>query len=126
MFWAVIPIKDLERSLRRLSPVLSAWERRRLLAAMLEDVISSVIQVKALDVAAVVAAGGEVVDVARRHGVAWIQEVENRGHSIAVADAAARLARNGVQTILTITADVPLVRPSELESVILQHPPAPA
>ena len=42
--WAVLPLKDFVSAKQRLSGVLSATERRRLFHAMVEDVLSVLIQ----------------------------------------------------------------------------------
>lgn len=117
MIAAVVPVCDLAHAKLRLAPVLSGAERAGLVRTMLIDVLTAFAQASGIDRVYVVACDPEVLEIAHTHGVEQIQEVENRGHDEAVAMAVAHLASRDLTAILAVPADVPLVRPAELEAL---------
>jgi len=124
--WAIIPIKSIAAAKQRLAPVLGPAERQALFRAMIEDVLAAVSQVPALDGVAVITADPEVAALARRHGARVLHEDAVRGHSAAVTAAAGVLAAEGVDAILTLPGDVPLVTADEIGRVLAEHGGAPA
>ncbi|MEK7709414.1 MAG: 2-phospho-L-lactate guanylyltransferase, partial [candidate division NC10 bacterium] len=101
---------------QRLVPVLSSSERHLLARAMLEDVLEA-LREGGLDAVLVVTRDTEVIDLARRFAVAILEEVDNRGHTEAVALAQSEAVKMGAQAFLTIPGDVPLVTPAEIRAV---------
>ncbi|MFZ1059867.1 MAG: 2-phospho-L-lactate guanylyltransferase [Candidatus Rokuibacteriota bacterium] len=116
MIVAAVPVKDLSNAKQRLVPVLSPSERRDLARAMLEDVLAALCGA-GLDTLLVVTRDAEVIELARRFAVAILEEVENRGHTEAVALAQREAVKMGAQVFLTIPGDVPLVTVEEIRAV---------
>ncbi len=124
--WAVVPVKDMVGAKQRLSPVLSAEERRNLYNAMLRDVLRALANTPALDGIALITKDAEAELLAAEYGATIIPEAENSGQTAAVAYGISQLMALGVETILQIPGDVPLVTPAEIAQVIEAHLPAPA
>ena len=124
--WAVVPVKDMVGAKQRLSPVLSAEERRNLYNAMLRDVLRALANTPALDGIALITKDAEAELLAAEYGTTIIPEAENSGQTAAVAYGISQLMALGVETILQIPGDVPLVTPAEIAQVIEAHLPAPA
>ena len=116
MIVAAVPVKDLSNAKQRLVPVLSPSERYLLARAMLEDVLAALCGA-GLDTVLVVTRDAEVIELARRFAVAILEEVENRGHTEAVALAQREAVKMGAQVFLTIPGDVPLVTVEEIRAV---------
>ena len=124
--WAVLPIKSIASAKQRLAPVLDAEARQALVRAMIEDVLSTLSRVTALDGVAVVSGDAEVAELAGRYGARLLHEDAARGHSAAVTAAARILAAEGVGAIITLPGDVPLVTADEIATVLAHHASAPA
>lgn len=126
MMWAVLPIKDLSEAKQRLAPVLAPHERRRLFAAMVEDVLAALARTPALDDILVVTRDPAAARLASHYGARVLPEAENRGQTSAVAAAAAELAAAHVDAMLAVPGDVPLITRGEIEAVLAAHGAAPA
>lgn len=124
--WLVIPVKDFDAAKQRLAPCLSPDERSRLYQAMLKDVLECVRQVEAINEIALVTGDAGAIKMAAGYGAQVIQEPVNRSHTEAVRFAVAQLKREGVETLLTLPGDVPLVSPAELNKLIAAHAGSPA
>ncbi len=124
--WAVLPVKDLADAKQRLADVLSPVERGDLFRAMAEDVLATLSNVAGLDGIAVVSRDPFVAALARDYGARLIGEDENCGQTAAVTAAAATLAAEGVDGLLTVPGDVPLATRLEIEEVLARHGAAPA
>ena len=124
--WAVLPVKTLTNAKQRLASALSPGERRELFRVMVEDVLSVLSRVAGLEGIAVVSRDAEVAALAQHHGARLIVEPADRGHTAAVTAGARRLAAEGVNSMVTVPGDVPLVTPSDIEAVVASHGAAPA
>jgi 2-phospho-L-lactate guanylyltransferase len=124
--WAVLPAKDFVDAKQRLAPVLTAAQRNALFRAMLEDVLTMLTAVRGLDGVLVVTREPGAAARAKIHGMRVLHEAENRGQSPAVAAAAALLAKEGVDGIITVPGDAPLATAAEIEQVLAAHARAPA
>lgn len=111
--WAVVPAKSPDKAKFRLSSVLSAAQRNRLMRAMLSDVLMHLGQVSSLSGVALVGPDPGVVPP----GVRWIGD-PGGGLNAALAHAARVLHNDGVSTILIISADTPLTTPQEVDSIV--------
>jgi 2-phospho-L-lactate/phosphoenolpyruvate guanylyltransferase len=115
--WAVVPVKDLLLAKQRLAPRLGASLRRDLALAMLEDVLETLAAAGGLAGIVVATEDARAAALGKRFGAAISREDAGLGHSEAVAAAARDLAREGA-AMLTIPADIPLVRPDDIAQVI--------
>jgi len=126
MMWAVVPVKDLHNVKQRLAQVLPAAERRGLFQAMLEDVLSVLSAVSAIDGVLVLTRDAEVSSLAARYGCDVAGEPENRGQSAAVGHAAALLRARGAAGMIQCPGDIPLLTVGEIQQVLEAHDSAPA
>ena len=123
--WAAVPVKEFAGAKQRLSPLLTAPQRRALAGAMLEDVLAALaaaplagVMVNTLDPTAQA--------LARRHGARIVTADARSGHTGAVAAMAAILTAEGAAGMLTCPGDIPAITPSEIALVIDGHGAAPA
>ncbi len=116
--WAIIPVKALDEAKLRLAPVLPTAARRRLMRAMLEDVLATVGKTEAIEGVIVVTPDAEVAELAGRAGAMLVREQHPQGLNAAVDRGLARAGAHGAAQALVLPADVPLADPDELRAVI--------
>jgi len=121
---ALIPIKSFADAKQRLSPLLNAEERRILAEAMMRDVLSRVLPAQGLDATFVVTADDRVSEIASSLGSKIIREEKERGETDAVVFALNEMKRRGIEAVLVIPADLPLLLSSDIE-FLLTHVSAP-
>lgn len=124
--WAVVPVKNFDGAKQRLAPTLTPAERAGLYRAMLEDVLAALAAARGLKGVILLTREPQARPLAQRYGARIVEEPENRGHTAAVAFAAATLAAEGAAGMLTVPGDAPLVTPAEIELALSRHGPAPA
>ena len=124
--YALLPVKDLEDAKQRLSPLLDARARRRLFAAMLEDVLEALAGATSLAGVLVVTRHPDACTLAERYGAHTLGEARNLGQSSAVTFGARALSARGAAGMIAVPADVPLVRSEDIDAVLAAHPPAPS
>jgi 2-phospho-L-lactate guanylyltransferase len=122
---AVVPIKDLANAKRRLAAVLSETERRLLFQAMVEDVLLTLDSCGLIDETWVVTRDSEVKSLAEVYHARVMPEPENPGLIVAVTVAARKMSAEGVERLLFVPGDVPMVSVAELDIVLtdLGHRP---
>jgi len=113
MIIAAVPMKDLNVAKQRLASALTLADRDQLARAMLRDVLRA-LGGAGFDRVWVVTREPAVEAIARALGAEPLAEVENRGHTAAVALAQAEAIRRGARVFLTVPGDVPRVTPDEL------------
>jgi len=117
---ALIPAKGFTHAKQRLSPLLGVEARELLAEAMLRDVLHQVVVSRGLGATFVITGDARVSKIAFSLGAEVIPEEEERGETEAVLFALERLKPRGVQTVLIIPADIPLVRASDIELLLGQ------
>lgn len=117
---ALIPAKGFTHAKQRLSPLLGAAERRMLAEVMLRDVLRQALLARGLEATFVVTGDARISEIASSLGAKLIQEEEERGETEAVVFALAELKQRGIQAVLVIPADIPLVCASDIE-LLLEH-----
>jgi 2-phospho-L-lactate guanylyltransferase len=112
--WAVVPIKGFDAPKQRLADVLSPDERSSLAEHMLRDVL-----VALTDLAGVLVISGDeqVLNMARWQGVRVLREDQPGGYSAAVRQAGAVLAGEGVDAMMHVPGDVPLITKAEVAQI---------
>jgi 2-phospho-L-lactate guanylyltransferase len=122
----LIPVKDLACAKLRLAPILAQKERTSLAAAMMEDVFSAVAAVRGIDAVFVISNHGPALERARSLG--W--EVIRERHQVSESDSVDRASRTcvarGVDLLLRLPIDIPLLLASDVEEVLAAAGPAPA
>ena len=121
----LIPVKTFAESKKRLAPHYSSEERADLAAALCEDFFRVVEQVKGAGQVFVVSQEPQALAWANDRGWETIVEREQISESHSV-DAASRIcAQQGVDTLLRLPIDVPLVMPADIEAVLAAAGEAP-
>jgi 2-phospho-L-lactate guanylyltransferase len=117
---ALIPMKSPAESKSRLADVLDARERAELALAMLVDVITACNDSEMFDIVGVVSSDSDVFWVAREHGARPIAEPATlSGLNDGLTFGARYLARRvGCDEVVIFPADIPLVRPADVCSVV--------
>lgn len=115
---AVMPVKQLADAKQRLAGLLDVGERQRLFSAMVRDVLTALEACLGIDRLIVVSSDAEVADLAREYGAEVWPEPDDPGMNQAVTAAAAKLAAEGLNTMLFVPGDIPLVTADELDTVL--------
>lgn len=122
----LIPVKEFRRSKERLAPSYSTDERAALALAFCEDTFRVVSQVRGVDRAYVVSGEDRALSLARQSNWRTISEREQISESSSV-DAASRLcAAEGIQALLRLPIDIPLITPADIEALFTELQPAPS
>jgi 2-phospho-L-lactate guanylyltransferase len=114
----VIPIKQLEDAKQRLGSLLDSAQRQALFRAMVEDVLEVGTTCDRIDQVVVITADDTVGDLARAYGARVLPEPEDPGLINAVTHAARTLSAEGVDVMMFLPGDTPLVSVEELEVVL--------
>ena len=121
----LIPVKDPSRGKTRLSTFFTLDERRRLAWAMLEDVFRAAAAASKPDRVIVVTSFDLAVDRARRAGFEVLIEQSQTSESTSV-DWGSRLLREQMfDVVMRLPADVPLVRPEDIDQLLETRLPSP-
>lgn len=136
MVWALLPLKNFVDAKQRLSSVLDSEERSSLFQLMVEDVLDVLIDHPGIEQLVIVSDDAGADLLAERYGAVWWSEKQllkqskvnstatGRGRSMlsAVVDAAAaRLACEGVETMLVVHGDLPMLDQTDVDQLLLLH-----
>jgi 2-phospho-L-lactate guanylyltransferase len=122
--WAIVPVKALGEAKQRLAGVLPPEARRRLMLAMLQDVLATLRQVGRLDPVLVVTPDAEVAGLAESCGARVLREEQARGHSAAAMAGFADALAHGAVQALTLPADAPCLTAGEVSRLLDAARPA--
>jgi len=122
----LIPVKEFRRSKERLAPHYSEEERATLARALCEDTFEVVAQVRDIDRVYVVSGEGHALDLARRRDWRAIAEREQISESASVDAASRHCAAEGIQALLRLPFDIPLVTAGDIEALFAVLEPAPS
>jgi len=114
----VIPLKDPSNAKTRLSRLLSPQDRSRLAWAMFEDVTQAASLTSQPDFVVLVSSYPPAIAHALSLGFEALVESSQQSESASVDWASAVLAERGVDTVMRLPADAPLVRPSDIDSLL--------
>ena len=121
-----MPVKEFEGAKHRLSPALSAEERRALATTMLEDVLDAVSGVSQLAGLIVVTVDPAATALGARYGARVVNEGARDGHTGAVTAAGRLLVREGEAGMMTMPGDIPRLSPAEIAATLAAHGAAPS
>jgi 2-phospho-L-lactate/phosphoenolpyruvate guanylyltransferase len=110
---ALIPVKSLTLAKSRLASSFSQLQRQRLVLDMLHHVVCVLLDSELFEHVAVVSSDKQVLEKAHVWGARAIVE-EQQGHNQALHAAALKEKSEGVTTLLTISADLPLLTSQEI------------
>jgi 2-phospho-L-lactate/phosphoenolpyruvate guanylyltransferase len=119
----LVPVKNLSSAKQRLASLLDQPSRTELAQAMLHDVLSALHEWKSRPAVALVTSDPFAVELARQYDFEIIPDPENPGETGAIEMATRICEKRGVDFTLVIPADIPLIRPRELNE-IMKHAPA--
>lgn len=123
MIGILVPVKETARAKRRLASWMSPAQRQALSLTMLEDVLRAAAACGGDGVRLFVASSDPAaLDLGWRWGCELIREAEQRSESRSVDAAAAACAGAGVESLLVIPGDVPLVRPDDIRRILAARP----
>ena len=117
MNFAIIPVKNLDVTKSRLSPLLSSSERGCFVLKMLEDVLTAIKSTPKIRQTVVVGVDSETVQVAKSFGAVSLAEVA-LGLNEAILEAIKWCIQRGAESVLILPADIPLVMPTDLNGII--------
>lgn len=116
---AIIPVKPLETSLRRLAEVLDGPRRRALQAAMLADVLGACMHASRLTATYVVTADVGAAVIAGTFGARLVEDHSPpQGMNPAVERGQAQAIADGYRSALVMTADLPQITPAAIDGII--------
>ena len=114
---AVVALKTLSQSKRRLSAVLNDEQRSDLVEAMAQDVLSCLMRHPEIDAVHVVCGEGWTRDVFPEGPLVVWQEAESHDHGL-IAAYEMVAARTGAERLLFIHADLPFLGQEDISAVI--------
>jgi 2-phospho-L-lactate/phosphoenolpyruvate guanylyltransferase len=114
--YAVVPVKNLADSKRRLSEVFTPQERKELTLAMLEDVLNA-LQASVVDEIVVVGEDSAVEQTAKKFGSSYLSA---NGASLnpAIEEATSWCKKKGSESVLVLPADVPLLDAKDINRIV--------
>ena len=113
----VIPVKEFREAKKRLAPHFSPDDRAALAQAMCEDFFDVVAAVRCADRIFVISKEPQVLLRARDLGWETIAESRQISESDSVDAASRYCAERGVQALLRLPVDIPLVEPADIDAV---------
>ena len=122
----LLPVKKFERAKGRLAPHHSDDQRAMLARALCEDTFGVVAQVKGVNRVYVVSAEYHALSLARQLNWDVIDESEQVSESASVDAPSRQCAGEGVRGLLRLPIDLPLVTPSDIETLFYFLEPAPS
>jgi 2-phospho-L-lactate guanylyltransferase len=120
---AILPIKSFDDAKQRLSAELDPTPRRALVEAMFSDALVALRRARLVDQVLVVSADNVAQRIAGGYDAMVVEDLDE-GHNEAAVRGAARALELGVERVLMIPGDCPLLSPIELDE-LLSRPVAP-
>ena len=117
-FWALIPVKSLLDSKRRLSHLLPAEQRADLIRRLLQHELNVLGEVPAISRVLVISSDPTVWDVARQIGALVEEEQASHGLNVAVTQGMVIAARNGASAALILPVDLPFITTADVDLMI--------
>jgi 2-phospho-L-lactate guanylyltransferase len=123
MVWAILPLKDFVNAKQRLAGVLAPHERRYLFQAMVEDVLDVLSKHAGLEQLVIISDDPSAALLAERYQVLhWSEsELNAKGLNGVIEAAAQRLLQQGVEDLLVVHGDLPLINEEEIQHLIDIH-----
>ncbi len=114
--WAIVPVKRLHDSKRRLAHLLSASERADLIDRFLAHTLTVLGQSKPIDHVLVISGDERALATARLHGAEALLETAVIGLNPAITQAVDYAVEAGATAVLILPADLPFI---EIEDVAI-------
>jgi len=122
----LIPVKEFAEAKKRLTAHFSPTERAQLVQALCRDFFNMMAGVRSVARIVVVSKEPEALGLARKMGWETIVESEQSSESASVDFASRQCAAQGVDALLRVPIDLPLVEPKDIEGLFEHLGAAPA
>jgi 2-phospho-L-lactate/phosphoenolpyruvate guanylyltransferase len=116
--WAIIPVKPLNRAKSRLAPVLTPEQRQQLAENMFRHVLETVRGVPQIIGTLVISRDSKALSIAREYDAKTVQETGTPELNSALTRATQVVVSWGVESLLVLPADLPLVNVDDLTDMI--------
>jgi 2-phospho-L-lactate guanylyltransferase len=117
--WAIVPVKPLRRGKSRLAGLLTEEQRTRLNRYLLEHTLNVLNEVRTIEHTLVVSRDPAALALTRNIGGRTVLEDGAPNFNTALLRATIVAQAQGARAVLVLPADLPLVEPSDLESLLL-------
>lgn len=114
----IIPVKSLINAKSRLSSILNFGERCELTFCMLSDVLKAVKASKSITDIIIVSSDQRVLDFSKKFGARILKEEYDEGVNAAVSKAIQLCLKNGIESILILPSDIPLLSPIDIDNIV--------
>jgi 2-phospho-L-lactate guanylyltransferase len=114
----LLPVKDLKNAKKRLAGVLSPEERCGLAQAMLADTVRAISRVRNADKIFVITSYPPAIELSRENGWEVLQETKQISESVSVDAASRACLELGIQGLLRIPLDLPLMQPGDIDDLL--------
>ncbi|HVB85552.1 MAG TPA: 2-phospho-L-lactate guanylyltransferase [Candidatus Dormibacteraeota bacterium] len=122
----LIPVKEFHEAKKRLAPHFSPTDRAALAQAMCEDFFNVVAATSCADRVFVISKERRALFYARQRGWETIIESRQVSESSSIDAGSRYCAERGVQALLRLPVDLPLVEPSDIEAIFERLDVAPS
>jgi 2-phospho-L-lactate guanylyltransferase len=119
--WAIVPVKSLHESKRRLAHILSAGERADLIHRFLVHTLTILAQVPEIDKTLVISPDAWVLATARQQGAESLVETAVHGLNPAVTQATRFAADSGATAVLILPADLPFIERQDVAIMVKER-----
>lgn len=116
--WAIVPVKPLRRGKSRLAGALTEDERTSLNQQLLERTLRTLTDLKEIDQILVVSRDTRALTIARGFGARTVQEDGQPQLNTALTRATVVAQVHATQGVLVIPADLPLLTPEDVMTLI--------
>lgn len=116
--WVIIPVKPLNRAKSRLATVLSSEQRYQLAESMFRHVLEVVSDVPQVIGTLVISRDNKALSIAREYDAKTVQETGTPELNSALTRATQVVAVWGVDSVLVLPADLPLVTSEDIVKMI--------
>ena len=116
----LVPVKDLSRAKQRLASQLDQPARTELAQAMLSDVLSALSQCSFP--VAVVTSDRFAIALAEKYSFDVIHDAQNASETDAIAMATQVCVSRGIEDVLVVPADIPLIEPEDIRAIYASAP----
>lgn len=116
--WAIIPVKLLRESKRRLEHLLSAEVRADLIHHFLDNLLAVLNETSGIDHVLVVTGDADVIALAEYHGASSLVETQPLGLNTAATRGVEMATRLGATAVLLLPADLPFARVEDIEQML--------
>jgi 2-phospho-L-lactate guanylyltransferase len=119
-YWAIVPVKPLRRGKSRLARVLSQDERYELNRSLLSHTLKTLADTPSIEHTLVVSRDPAAISLARGLGARTLLEDGNPELNLAITRATAVACSYGSCGVLVLPADLPLIQPEDIKSLLHQ------